>query len=413
MLHTDSIATFHSITIVPSSNTPASPQISDIHTIQSLHPDLQTVLQPYAHIFAPPQGLPPTRPHDHHIHLTPNSAPVNIKPYRYPHYQKEAMTTIILDMLREGLIQPSTSPYSSPVLLVKKKDGSWRFCVDYRALNAITIKDRFPIPTIDELHGSTVFSKIDLRSGYHQIRLAPDDIPKTGFRTMDGHYEFLVMPFGLTNAPSTFQAAMNDLLRPFLRKFALVFFDDILIYSPDWQTHLLHLQQVLQSLSAHQFYAKLSKFQFGVSSVEYLGHIISAEGVRADPSKIETMVEWPTPKNITALRAFLGLTRFYRRFVLNYATIASPLTDLLKANSFTWSEAANAAFLSLKTAMTNLPLLTLPDFTVPFEVTTDASIHAVGAVLSRKSKPLAFFSKKLSPRLSASSTYIRELYALT
>jgi hypothetical protein len=230
---------------------------------------------------------------------------------------------------------------------------------------------------------------------------------------MDGHYEFLVMPFGLTNAPSTFQAAMNDLLRPFLRKFALVFFDDILIYSPDWQTHLLHLQQVLQSLSAHQFYAKLSKFQFGVSSVEYLGHIISAEGVRADPSKIETMVEWPTPKNITALRAFLGLTRFYRRFVLNYATIASPLTDLLKANSFTWSEAANAAFLSLKTAMTNLPLLTLPDFTVPFEVTTDASIHAVGAVLSRKSKPLAFFSKKLSPRLSASSTYIRELYALT
>jgi hypothetical protein len=173
MLHTNSIATFHSITIVPSSDAIAHPQPSDINTIQSLHTDLQTVLQPYTHIFAPPQGLPPTRPHDHHIHLTPNSSPVNIKPYRYPHYQKEAMTNIILDMLREGLIQPSTSPYSSPVLLVKKKDGSWRFCVDYRALNAITIKDRFPIPTIDELidelHGSAVFSKIDLRSGYHQI----------------------------------------------------------------------------------------------------------------------------------------------------------------------------------------------------------------------------------------------------
>ncbi|MCH79303.1 transposon Tf2-1 polyprotein [Trifolium medium] len=417
MIHTDSIATFHSITIIPSPDNPNHPSNPDTQTIQSLHPDLQAVLHPYTHIFNPPQGLPPTRPHDHHIHLNPTASPVNIKPYRYPHYQKEAMTTIILDMLKEGLIQPSNSPYSSPVLLVKKKDGSWRFCVDYRALNAITIKDRFPIPTIDELidelHGSAIFTKIDLRSGYHQIRLAPEDTPKTGFRTMDGHYEFLVMPFGLTNAPSTFQAAMNDLLRPFLRKFALVFFDDILIYSPDWQTHLVHLQQVLQSLAHNQFYAKLSKCQFGVSSVEYLGHIISIEGVRADPSKIQTMVDWPTPKNITALRAFLGLTGFYRRFVLNYATIASPLTALLKTNAFIWSEVADSAFLALKSAMTNLPLLTLPDFSLPFEVTTDASLHTVGAVLSQKSKPLAFFSKKLSPRLSASSTYIRELYALT
>ncbi|MCI00560.1 enzymatic polyprotein, partial [Trifolium medium] len=338
-------------------------------------------------IFTKPQGLPPPRPHDHHIHLTPAAPPVNIKPYRYPHYQKEAMTTIILDMLKEGLIQPSNSPYSSHVLLVKKKDGSWRFCVDYRALNAITIKDRFPIPTIDELidelHGSAFFTKIDLRSGYHQIRLAPEDTPKTGFRTLDGHYEFLVMPFGLTNAPSTFQAAMNDLLRPFLRKFALVFFDDILVYSPDWHTHLVHLQQVLQALAHNQFYAKFSKCQFGVSSVEYLGHIISVEGIKADPSKIQTMVDWPTPKNITTLRAFLGLTGFYRRFVLNYATIASPLTDLLKTNAFIWSEAANTTITALKTTITNLPLLTLPDLSLPFEVTTDASIHAVGAVLSQ------------------------------
>ncbi|PNY00428.1 hypothetical protein L195_g023708, partial [Trifolium pratense] len=417
MLHTNSIATFHSITMLPASTNTTQTPPSDTQVITSLHPDLQLVLHPYLHIFTTPQGLPPQRPHDHHIHLTPAAPPVNIKPYRYPHYQKEAMTNIIVDMLKEGLIQPSTSPYSSPVLLVKKKDGSWRFCVDYRALNAITIKDRFPIPTIDELidelHGSAVFTKIDLRSGYHQIRLAPEDIPKTGFRTLDGHYEFLVMPFGLTNAPSTFQAAMNDLLRPFLRKFALVFFDDILIYSPTWQAHLKHLQQVLQALSQNQFFAKLSKCQFGVSSVEYLGHIISVEGVRADPSKLQAMVSWPVPKNITALRAFLGLTGFYRRFVLNYASIASPLTDLLKANSFAWSDAANTAFNTLKNAMANLPLLTLPNFTLPFEVTTDASLTAVGAVLSQNSKPLAFFSKKLSARLSASSTYVRELYALT
>ncbi|CAJ2665277.1 unnamed protein product [Trifolium pratense] len=393
MLHTNLIATFHSITIIPSQVSSNSPPIPDTQTTQSLHPDLQAVLQPYIHIFNQPQGLPPNRPHDHHIHLTPAAPPVNIKPYRYPHYQKEAMTTIILDMLKEGLIQPSNSPYSSLVLLVKKKDGSWRFCVDYRALNTITIKDRFPIPTIDELidelHGSVVFSKIDLRSGYHHIRLALEDTHKTGFRTLGGHYEFLVMPFELTNAPSTFQAAMNDLLRPFLCKFALVFFDDIL------------------------FYAKLSKCQFGVSSVEYLGHVILAEGVQADPSKIQAMVDWPVPKNITALRAFLGITGFYRRFVLNYATIASPLTDLLKSNAFTWTDAADKAFTALKTTMTKLPLLTLPDFSLPFEVTTDASLHAVGVVLSQQSKPLAFFSKKLTARLSASSTYIRELYALT
>jgi hypothetical protein len=166
-------------------------------------------------------------------------------------------------------------------------------------------------------------------------------------------------------------------------------------------------------LATHQFYAKLSKCQFGVTSVEYLGHVISHEGVRADPSKLQVMLDWPTPKNVTALRAFLGLTGFYRRFVINYAAIASPLTDLLKTHAFQWSPAAETAFQSLKKAMADLPLLSLPDFTQPFEVTTDASNHAIGAVLSQHSKPLAFFSKKLNPRLSASSTYIRELYTLT
>lgn len=206
---------------------------------------------------------------------------------------------------------------------------------------------------------------------------------------------------------------MNDLLRPYLRKFALVFFDDILIYSTTWLEHLQHIELILDLLHNHQFYAKLPKCKFGVSSVDYLGHVISSQGFQADPAKVQAMFSWPAPKNITALRAFLGLTGFYRRFVANYASIASPLTDLLKSNSFHWNETANIAFHKLKLAMQNPPLLTLPNFNIPFEVTTDASNIAIGAVLSQNSHPIAFFSRKLNPRLSAASTYVRELYAIT
>lgn len=381
-----------------------------------IHPDLQSILDQYQDLFKEPTQLPPPREIEHHINLKEGTEPVNIRPYRYAYFQKAEIEKQVQDMLNSGLIRSSTSPFSSPVLLVKKKDGSWRFCTDYRALNSVTIKDRFPIPTVDdmldELHGAKYFTKLDLRAGFHQVRVHSADIPKTAFRTHNGHYEYLVMPFGLCNAPSTFQAIMNSIFRPYLRKFVLVFFDDILIYSPDWTTHLEHVHTVLQTLRQHQFTVKLSKCAFGLQEIEYLGHIVTPQGVKVDQNKISAMVNWPKPTNVSELRGFLGLTGYYRKFVRNYGLIAQPLTNLLKKGQFQWTDAADSAFQQLKSAMTATPILAMPNFDEIFIIESDASGDGIGAVLSQQGRPIAFMSRALGNSKRSWSIYAKEMLAI-
>ncbi|XP_028056715.1 uncharacterized protein LOC114260736 [Camellia sinensis] len=378
--------------------------------------DLAALLSNFADIFQERKDLPPPRSHDHCIPLKPGTEPTNVRPYRYPYFQKTEIEKQVKDMLTSGLIRPSVSPYSSPVLLVKKKDGTWRMCVDYRALNNATVKDKFPIPVIDELLdelcGAQYFSKLDLRSGYHQIRVHSSDIDKMAFRTHDGHYEFLVMPFGLTNAPSTFQSLMNEVFRPFLRKFIVVFFYDILVYSGSWGDHLQHSQLTLQLLRQHHLFAKMSKCVFGKDEVEYLEHLVSAKGVFVEPTKLQAIKPWPTPSTIKELRGFLGLTGYYRRFIQYYGRICSPLHYLLKKDSFVWSSTATTVFLQLKATLLSTPVLALPDYSKAFVLESDASGTGLGAVLMQDRHPIAYWSKGISTRDQALSTYEKELMAV-
>ena len=372
------------------------------------YPWIKELLDKYLDVFPDelPDGLPPQRTIDHRIELIPGAEPTAKAPYRMPATELLEMKKQLEELVKKGHIQPSVSPFGAPVLFIKKKDGSLRMCMDYRMLNKITVKNRYALPRIDDLldrlQGAVIFTKIDLRSGYHQIRILLEDIHKTAFRTRYGHYEFRVLPFGLCNAPATFMRLMQDIFREELDIFMVIYIDDILIFSKSEEEHIGHVQQVLEKLRQNKLFAKLSKCDFAKDRIEYLGHIVSAQGIHPDPKKVSVIKDWPRPKSVNELQRFLGMVNFYRRFMEKFAYVAQPLTDLLlQERTFEWTEKEQGAFELLKGALMKTPVLLLPNLDIPFTVTTDASQTAIGAVLTQLgqddglSHPVAFESRKL------------------
>ena len=303
------------------------------------------------------------------------------------------------------------------MLFQKKQDGSLRLCIDYRALNKVTVRNHYPIPLVadlfDQLGSATFFTKLDLRSGYHQVRIAKGDEQKTTCVTRYGAFEWLVMPFGLTNAPATFCTLMNQVFHEYLDKFVVVYLDDIVVYSQTLEEHLLHLREVFKKLREHHLFVKREKCAFAQAEISFLGHIIGGGRIKMDPKKIQAIGSWQAPRNVSELRSFLGLANYYRRFIKGYSEVASPLTDLLKKDKkWDWKGSCNEAFERLKEAVMSEPVLALPDIHKPFEVETDASDFALGGVLLQEGHPVAFESRKLNGAERKYAAQEKELLAI-
>ncbi|WRX26676.1 Reverse transcriptase domain - like 10 [Theobroma cacao] len=358
--------------------------------------------------------LSPYRELEFPIDLLLGTAPISIPPYRMASAELKELKVQLQDLVDKGFIRPSISPWGAPVLFVKKKDGTLRLCIDSHQLNRVTIKNKYPLPRIDDLfdqlRGVMVFSKIDLRSEYYQLRIKEQDVPKTAFKTRYGHYEFLVMPFGLTNAPTAFMDLMKRVFHPYLDKFVIVFIDDILVYSKNDDEHAVHLRIVLQTLRERQLYAKFSKCEFWLKEVVFLGHVVSGAEIYVDPKKIEAVLQWEQPRTVTEIRSFLGLADYYKRFVQGFSLIATPLTRLTrKGVKYEWDDVCENRFQELKNRLTSAPVLTLLVNGKEFVVYSDASKLGLGCVLMQDEKVIAYASRQLKKHETNYPTHDLEL----
>jgi hypothetical protein len=375
--------------------------------VDDLSEEIQELLEEFVDIVVDelPHSLSPMRSMSHHIDLIPGASLPNKATYRLTPQENEEVKRQVQELLDKGLIREILSLCVVPTVLSPKKDGGWRMCIDSRAINKITIRYRFPLPRMDDLmdclSGANFFSKVDLKSGYHQIRMTEGDEWNTSFKTNEGLYEWLVMPFGLMNAPSTFMRLMNEVLKEFIGKF------DILIFSKTKEEHLKHLAAVIRKLQQEKLLINMRKYSFMKTELIYLGFVISKNELKMDPSKVEAIKNWPSPRNVFEVRSFHGLAIFYRKFIRNFSGINTAMMDTVKKKhkSFHWTEEAEKSFNLLRQKITEQPVLVLPDFTKVFQVKCDASGFAIGAVLSQEDRPIAYFSEKLDEAKMKYSMY--------